>query len=122
MAGAQHVGAMAEKHTVGCCQGERVTGAFFPGQMSRADHELTILYPRKLGERAIRRLVAPNTLGGREHWVAAITLLVVAVVLVAVHHNFIADLPAFYLRTGRPDDASGVRAGDVIRIFMAVKR
>jgi hypothetical protein len=41
-------------------------------------------------------------------------LLVVAVVLVAMHHDLVADLPALDLGADRPDDARGVRAGDVV--------
>ena len=52
---------------------------------------------------------------GREHRVAAVALLVVAVVLVAVDHDLVADLPALDLGADRPDDAGRVGAGDVVR-------
>jgi hypothetical protein len=45
-----------------------------------------------LGERAVGRFIAPNALRGGEG-VAAVALFVVAVVLVAVNHNLVADLP-----------------------------
>jgi hypothetical protein len=40
------------------------------------------------------RLVAPDALGGRQHRVAAVAFLVVAIVLVAVDDDLVADLPA----------------------------
>ena len=59
---------------------------------------------------------------GREHRIAAVALLVVAVVLVAVDDDLVADLPALHLRADRPDDAGRVRAGDVIGVLVPVER
>src|SRR5262249_14047781 len=53
---------------------------------------------------------------------AAVAFLVVAVVLIAVDDDLVADLPALYLGADRPDDAGGVGAGDVKRILVYVER
>src|SRR5262249_33827380 len=76
----------------------------------------------ELGERAVRRLVAPDALRGRQHRIAAIAVLVVAVVLIAVDDHLVADLPAFHLGADRPDDAGRVRAGDMERVLMHIER
>jgi hypothetical protein len=82
--------------------------------MLRPRHELTVLDAAELGERTVRRLVAPDALGRREHRVAAVTFLVVAVVLVTMNDDLVADLPAFDLRADCPDDAGRVGTGDMI--------
>ena len=105
---------MPEEHPVGGGKRQRVTGAFLPGQVLRARHELLRLHGGELGKRAVRRLVAPDPLAGREHRVAAVAFLVVAVVLVAMDHDLVADLPARDLFAHRPDDARSVGPGDVI--------
>jgi hypothetical protein len=101
---------VAEQHPVGGGQRQRVAGAFFPGQVLGPRHQLLRLHAGELGERAVRRLVAPDPLGGREHRVAAVALLVVAVVLVAVDHDLVADLPVLDLVAHGPDDPGGIRA------------
>ena len=105
---------MAEQHAVGGRQRQHVAAALLPGEMARARHQLARLDAAELGERAVGRLVAPDPLRGRVHRVAAVALLVLAVVLVAVDHHLVADLPAVDLGADRPDDARGVRAGDVV--------
>jgi hypothetical protein len=90
--------------------------------MGRALHELARLHAAELGERAIRRLVAPDALAGREHRVAAVALLVVAVILVAVDDDLVTDLPALHLGADRPDDARGIGAGDVEGLLVHVER
>ena len=105
---------MAEQHAVGGRQRQGVTGAFFPGEVFRARHELARLDAGKLGEGSIRRLITPDPLGRRIHRIAAIAFLVVAVVLIAMDHDLVADLPAFDPAADRPDDARGVGAGDMI--------
>ncbi len=105
---------MAEQHPVGGGQRQRVAGAFLPGQMLGTRHQLLRLHVGELRKGSVRRLVAPDSLGRREHRVAAVALLVVAVVLVAVDHHLVADLPALHLVAHRPDDARGVRPGDVV--------
>jgi hypothetical protein len=115
------VWAVAEQHPVGGGEGQRVAGAFLPTQVLRSAHQLLGLDARELGEAAIRRLVAPDPLAGREHRVAAIALLIVAVVLVAVDHHFVADFPALHLVADRPDDARRVGAGDVERGLVNVE-
>ena len=57
----------------------------------------------------------------REHRVAAVALLVVAVVLVAVDDDLVADLPALHLGADRIDDAGRVGAGDVIGVLVHVR-
>ena len=110
--------AMAEQHAVGGGERQRVAGAFFPGQVLRPRHELLRLHAGELREGAVRRLIAPDALRGREHRVAAIAFLVVAIVLVAVDDDFVADLPARHLGADCPDDAGRVGACDVIGAFM----
>src|SRR5690606_17238487 len=47
-----------EQHSIGRGERQRVASALFPRQMSWPLHELPVLHPRELGERAIRSLVA----------------------------------------------------------------
>src|SRR5208337_3360717 len=121
MAWTQHMRAMAEQHAVGRRQGERVAGALFPSEMQRPRHELAVLNAGELCERSVWRLVTPNALGGREHRVPAVAFLVVAIVLVAVHHDLVADFPAFHLGADGPDDTGRVRACDVIGLLMSIE-
>src|SRR5688572_30132894 len=114
MAGLQRVRTMAEQHAVGGGERQRVAGGLLPGEMLRPRQKLPVLNARKLRERAVRRFVAPNALGRREHRVAAVTFLVVAVVLVAMDDDLVADLPALHLGAYGPNDAGRVRTGDVI--------
>ena len=90
--------------------------------MRRLEHELARLHAAELRERTVRRLVAPDALRRRQQRIAAIALLVVAVVLIAVNDDFVADLPAPHLGTDRPDDAGGVGAGDMKWILVHVER
>ncbi len=112
---------MAEQHAVGGCERQRVRRRLLPGQVLRPLHQLAVLHPAELGERAVGRLVAPDALRGREHRIAAVAFLVVAVVLVAVDDDLVADLPALDLGADRPDDARGVRAGDVVGVLVHVE-
>src|SRR5450759_1197686 len=89
--------------------------------MVRLVHQLPRLHAAELRERAVRRLVAPDALRGREQRIAAIAILVVAVVLIAVDDDLVADFPAMHLVTDRPHHARGVRAGDVERVLMHVE-
>src|SRR4029077_11187876 len=52
----------------------------------------------------------------------AIAVLVVAVVLIAMDDDFVADLPAPHFRADRPDDAGRIGAGDMERMLVAVER
>ena len=113
---------VAEQHAVGGGERQRVAGRLLPGEVRRPLHELARLHPAELREGAVRRLVAPDALAGREHRVAAIALLVVAVVLVAVDDDLVAHLPALHLGADRPDDARGVGAGDVEGLLVPVER
>src|SRR3954464_15090564 len=85
-------------------------------------HQLTRLYAAELCEGTVRRLVTPDTLRGREQWIAAIAVFVVAVVLIAVDDDLIADFPALHLLADRPDDARRIGAGNMIGILVAVDR
>ena len=89
--------------------------------MLRPLHQLAVLNAAELGERPVRRLIAPDALRGREHRVAAVAFLVVAVVLVAVDDDLVADLPPLDLGPDRPNDARGVGPGDVIRVLVHVE-
>src|SRR4029453_10916515 len=102
-------------------EGERVGGALLPGEMLRALHQLARLHLAELGERAVRRLVAPDTLAGGEHRIAAVALLVVAVVLVTMDDDLVAALPALHLGADRPDDARGIRARDVEGLLVDIE-
>ena len=66
--------------------------------MRRLRHQLARLHAAELRERAVRRLVAPDALRGRQQRIAAVAVLVVAVVLIAVDDDLVADLPAPHLR------------------------
>src|SRR5262249_17640203 len=90
--------------------------------MLRPLQELAILHARELGEGSIWSLIAPDALRGGEHRFAAVALLVVAVVLVTVDHDFVTDLPSLYLGADGPHDTGRVRAGDVIRVLVTVER
>src|SRR6187200_1921865 len=84
--------------------------------------QLAVLHAAELRKGAVRRLVAPDALRGREHRIAAVALLVVAVVLIAVDDDLVADLPALHLGAHRPDDAGGVGAGDMVGALVPVER
>ncbi len=121
MAGPQDMRAMAEEHAVGGGEGQGIAAALLPGQMARARHELLGLHRGELGEGAVRRLIAPDPLRGGEHRIAAVALLVVAVGLVAMNDDLVADLPAPHLVAHRPDHARGIGARDVIGRLMDVE-
>ena len=112
---------VAEQHAIGGGERQGVGGALLPAQVLRPRHQLAVLHPAELGEGAVRRLVAPDALRGGKHRVAAVALLVVAVVLVAMDDDLVADLPAPNLRPDRPDDARRVGAGDVKRLLVDVE-
>ena len=76
-------------------------------------HQLLRLHPRELSKRAVGRFIAPDPLAGGKHRIAAVAFLVIAVILVAVNDNLVADLPAFDLVTNRPDDAGRIRPGNM---------
>ncbi len=122
VAGLEGVRRVAEQHAISRGQCKRVAGGFFPGQMRRLRHQLARLHAAEFRERTVRRLVAPDALRWRQQRIAAIAFLVVAVVLIAVDDDFVADLPALDLGADRPDDAGGVGAGDVERMLVAVER
>src|SRR5215211_1290591 len=122
VAGLERVRCMAEQHAVGGGKRERVAGRFLPGEVLRLWHQLPRLHAAELGERAVRRLVAPDALRRREQRIAAVALLVVAVVLVAVDDDLVADFPALHLGADCPDDAGGVRPGDVVGALVHVDR
>src|ERR1041384_8439927 len=118
----QDMWTVAEQHRVGGGERQRKAAALCPGEMARPWHELPGLHPRELREGTVRRLVSPDALGGREHRIAAIAFLVVAVVLVAVDDDLVADFPALHLRADGPDDARSVGPGNVILGLVDVER
>ena len=119
VAGLQPVRLVAEQHAVGGRKRQRIAGRLFPRQVLGPRHELAVLHAAELRERAVRRLVAPDALRRREHRVAAVAFLVVAVVLVAVDDDLVADFPALHLRADGPHDAGGVGTRDVMRTVVA---
>ena len=116
------MGVMAEEHPIGGRQRQRITGAFLPGQMLGTRHELLRLDAGELGEGAVMGLVTPDALGGREHRVAAIAFFVVAVILVTVDDDLVADFPAFDLVADGPDDARSIRPCNVVFGLVNVER
>src|ERR1700691_4431418 len=90
--------------------------------MRRLLHELARLHAAELRKRAVRRLIAPDTLRRRQQRVATVAVLVVAVVLIAVNDDFVADLPAIHFRAHGPNYAGGVGAGNVEWMLMSVER
>src|SRR5690349_24928867 len=100
--------AMAKQHAVSRGQHKHVGRTLFPGKMPRALQELAILHTAKLSEGAVGRLVTPDALGGREHRIAAIAFLVVAIVLIAVDDDLVTDLPALHLGADGIDDAGRI--------------
>src|ERR1700742_1917209 len=85
-------------------------------------HELAVLHAAELRERTIRRLITPDALAWREHRIAAIAFFVVAIVLIAMHDDFVADFPAGDLAAHRPHDTGRLAARDVKRIFVRIDR
>src|SRR6185369_2962001 len=90
--------------------------------MVRLVHQLPRLHTTELSGRSIGRLVAPDPLRRRQQRVAAVTVFVVAIVLIAVDDDFVADLPALDLSAYRPNDSRRVGAGDVEWMLVAVER
>ena len=112
---------VAEQHAVGGGQRQRVAARFLPRQMPRPVHQLLGLDAAELGETAVGRLVTPDALARREHGIAAVALLVIAVVLVAVHQDLVADIPARDFAADLPDHTRGVRAGHVVVLLVHVE-
>ena len=99
---------MAEQHPVRRGKRQRIARRLFPGQVLGARHQLLRLHASELRERPVMRLVTPDALGWRIHWITAVAVLIVAVILVTVDDNFVANLPALHLVTHFPDDARRV--------------
>src|SRR6188472_2260838 len=112
---------MPEQHAVRDSENERVAGCLFPGEVFRPFEQLPVLYAAELREGSVGRLISPNALRQREHRIAAVAFLIVAVVLIAVDDDLVAYLPAFHLGADRPDDAGRIGAGDVIGVLVAVE-
>src|SRR3546814_16969844 len=89
-----------------------------PPRSTRTD---TLFPYTTLFRSAVGRLVAPDALRRREHRVAAVALLVVAVVLIAVDHALVADLPALHLGAAGPAHTGGIRASDVVGCLLPVE-
>ena len=86
-----------------------------------AAHKLLCLNAGELRERPIWCFITPDTLAGGEHWVATITFLVVAVVLIAMYHYFVANFPALNFVANFPDNTGRVGASDMVFCPVNVK-
>ena len=104
---------MAEQHAVGRRQGQGIAGRLLPGEVARAGHELLGLDTGELGEAAVTGLVAPDALAGGVHRITTVAFLVVAIVLVAVDDDLVADLPALHPGADGPDNSRGIGPGNV---------
>ena len=113
---------VAKQHPVGGGQRQGVAGAFLPGQMLGARHQLLRLHAGELRKGSVRRLVAPDPLGGRKHRIAPVAFLVVAIILIAMDDDLVADLPALDLVPNLPDDPRSIGPRDVIGRAVAVER
>src|SRR5262245_63250423 len=98
--------AVAEQHAIGGGKHQHVARALLPGEMPWPLQELAVLHATELGEGAVRCLIAPDALAGREHRVATVALLVVAIVLVAVDDDLVANFPAPHLGADGIDHAA----------------
>src|SRR5262249_56087073 len=58
---------------------------------------------------------------GRQQGMAAVTILVVTIVLIAMDDDLIADFPAADFRAARPNNPGRVRTGDVERVLVDVE-
>ena len=110
---------LVDQHAVGGEERQPVGGGLLPGQVRGLAQELLGLDLAELGERAPRRLVAPDLLGGGGERVQAVDLDVLVGGLVAVDDDLVAGLPARDALADLPDDAGGVRAADVV-VLLAV--
>src|SRR5215813_8016345 len=90
--------------------------------MVRLGHQLPRLNAAELRERSVGRLVSPDPLRRRQQRIATVAVFIVAVVLIAVDDDFVADLPALDLGAYRPNDSGCVGAGDVEWILVANER
>src|SRR5690349_4754274 len=116
VSGPEHMRPVAKKHPVGGCERKRVTGRFLPREMPRPFHELAVLHACELCKGTIRCLIAPDSLRGRKHRIAPVAFFIIAVVLIAMHNNFVTDFPTIDLRPNRPDNSRGVGTGHVVRV------
>ena len=90
--------------------------------MSGAGQQLARLHAGELGKGSVRSFIAPDALRGREHRIAAIAFLIIAIILVAVDDDLIADRPAFHFGADGIDDAGRIGARDMIGILVAIDR
>src|SRR5499426_3087902 len=90
--------------------------------MVRLGHQLPRLNAAELRERSVGRLVSPDPLRRRQQRIATVAVFIVAVVLIAVDDDFVADLPALDLRAYRPNNSRCVGAGDVEWMLVAIER
>ena len=106
--------AAGHQHPPGGEVHEPVGGGLLPAQRRGLVQQLLGLDLGELREGAPGRLVAPDHLRGSRHRVEAVDLGVLVGGLVAVHHDFVAGLPAGDPGADLPDDPGGVRAADVV--------
>src|SRR6185436_5819313 len=98
VAGLERVRRMPEQHPICGRKRECVAGRFFPRQVARLRHQLARLHAAELRKRSVRGLVTPDALRRREQGVATVAVLVIAIILIAMDNDLVADLPAFDLR------------------------
>src|SRR6185437_12609711 len=106
--------AAVDQHAVGGEVGQAVGGGLLPGQVPRLGKQLLGLDLAELGERAPRRLVAPDLLTRGGQWAEPVHLGILVGSLVAVDYDLVTWLPAGHAGADLPHDAGGVRSADVM--------
>ena len=84
-------------------------------------HQLLALHAGKLAERAVWCFIAPDALRGGVHRISAVAFLIVAIILIAMHHNLITNRPAGDFDPHGPHDARRIGTSNVIGLLMAIK-
>ena len=112
---------VTEQHTIGRGQRQCIAGTFFPRQVLWPWHQLLCLHVGELGKRAIRGFIAPNPLRIGIHRIAAVTFLIIAIILIAVDDHFIADFPTGDFLAHSPNDAGCIGTGDMKRRLVNIK-
>jgi hypothetical protein len=85
-------------------------------------HQLLRLHPCELGKRPIGGFIPPDPLAWRKHWITAIALFIIAIVLIAMNDHLIANFPSGDFFTDSPDNSGGVRASNMVLCLMDIKR
>ena len=112
---------LVHQHAVGGEVREAVGGGLLPREVRGLGQQLLGLDLAELGERAPRRLVAPDLLRRRRERVEAVDLGILVGGLVAVDDDLVAGRPAGDALADLPDDAGGVRAADVVVLVVVAE-